>query len=427
MNKQLIYIFLLFICGCARVDQNKESPLVSIQIQDRNGLTETISVKDRLKSFQEVDFLASQPYKKVLRVFKQEGKIAGKITTYHSNGLPWQYLEIQDMRAFGTYKEWYSNGSLRIEANVIGGTADIVPGAQRDWLFDGEANLWDNQGSIQAKIPYQNGVLEGLSIYYYPNGKIQKKSPYHQNQLEGDEFEYYQDSQLYSKTTFHLGIKSGESLGFWSKNQKQWNEEYQDGLLLSGEYFEKDGSILSEVNEGFGFRSVFNDSLLSHMVEIRRGQPEGLVKTFSPNGELKTSFRVKTGIKQGEEIEYYSSLEKEEDTQEYLPKLSIPWEGNIINGIVKTWYNNGKLESQKEYSRNKKNGSSVAWYKDGGLMLMEEYEDDTLLSGQYYKKNQKEPISFITNGNGTATLYDAKGILIRRVQYVKGKPIDSEN
>jgi len=420
-------LLFLIVCGCYRADQTFESPLVSIQIQDRNGLTETISIPERLEGFQKLDFLSTQPYKKVLRIFKQQGKNSGIITTYHPNGLPWQYLEIQDMRAFGVYKEWHSNGVMRIDSKVIGGAADIDPNSQRDWLFDGEAKLWNEQGQLLAQIPYQNGMLEGVSIYYYPNGSIQKTSPYRQNHLQGEEIEFYESGEIFSKTTYHFGIKKGESLGFWPNNKHRWSEIYQEGLLLQASYYSLEGALLSEVNEGFGFQTIFKDSLLSHKIEYRRGQPEGIVQKFSSNGELRNVYRVKHGLKQGEEIEYYSEKEKELTSEKYLPKLSISWEGNTINGIVKTWYSNGKLQSQRDYARNKKNGASLGWYKDGAVMYIEEYEEDKLTSGQYYKKNQKDPISSIFNGTGTATLYDEQGIFLRKVQYVKGKPVEPES
>jgi hypothetical protein len=60
-------------------------------------------------------------------------------------------------------------------------------------------------------------------------------------------------------------------------------------------------------------------------------------------------------------------------------------------------------------------------------MLIEEYENDILLQGQYFKKNKADPISTITQGNGLATLYDEHGIFLRKVIYQKGKPIDPEN
>ncbi len=39
--------------------------LSSINIIDRNGISETVSSKDRLKKYEEVDWLAPQPYEKV--------------------------------------------------------------------------------------------------------------------------------------------------------------------------------------------------------------------------------------------------------------------------------------------------------------------------------------------------------------------------
>jgi antitoxin component YwqK of YwqJK toxin-antitoxin module len=398
-----------------------ESPLVSILIQDRNGMTETISTPDRLSLFEQVDFSSSQPYKKVLRVYKQNGKHTSKITTYHSNGLLWKYLEAQDMRAFGTYQEWHSNGLLKIEARVIGGTADLAEGAQSDWLFEQEAKVFDEKGHLQAQFLYEKGILEGLSHFYYPNGQIQKEISYRNNQLHGDFLTYLPNGELQSKAHYIDGLKEGESLGFWPAQQKAWVEHYQEGKLLEATYYSNKGDLLSQIQNGSGFQALFNEAVLEKMVEYRKGVPEGLVKELSPKGELKIAYRLKNGKKQGEEIHYYL----EEEGQ--IPKLSIPWEDNAISGIVKTWYNDGHLQSQREMARNQKNGSSVAWYRDGSLMYIEEYEEDTLTKGNYYKKNQREPISTILNGSGTATLYDEHGIFIRKVPYFKGKPVDPDN
>jgi len=105
-----------------------------------------------------------------------------------------------------------------------------------------------------------------------------------------------------------------------------------------------------------------------------------------------------------------------------LPKLSLTWDRGVLHGTMKTWYNNGQLESQRQMSKNKKNGTNCAWYKDGSLMMIEEYEEDILLKGRYYKPNCNKPISTIENGMGVATLYDNKGIYLRKVKYIKGKP-----
>lgn len=395
-----IYLALLLLAGCHYAPDSSEPVMTSIQIQDRNGLTETISIPERLSTYEKTDFLSSQPYKKVLRVFKRDGKNTAKVTTYHPNGFPFQYLEVQDMRAFGTYREWHSNGQLKIEATVIGGTADVIPGAQQDWLFDDISQVWDDQGRLLAKIPYQNGELEGKALYFHPNGTVEKELLYHQNELDGESLEFFADGGMKAKTF------------------------YQKGQLIEGEFFSPKGQSVSSIKQGSGFQSIYRNTLLDQMIEYRNGRPEGAVKHFSPTGELVASYSIKNGKKQGEELHYFTKQEREEESA--LLKLSIPWEGDSISGIVKTWYANGTLQSQREFARNKKTGSSLGWYRDGSLMYVEEYEEDRLVKGQYFKKNQKEAVSTISNGNGYATLFDDQGIFLRKIQYVKGKPLENE-
>jgi antitoxin component YwqK of YwqJK toxin-antitoxin module len=151
------------------------------------------------------------------------------------------------------------------------------------------------------------------------------------------------------------------------------------------------------------------------------------VRKLTPNGELKRSFYLKSGMKHGEEVEYFLSSEWEGAPDHPKYKLSIYWVENRIHGCVKTWYNQGQLHSQREYLRNQRVGPSLAWYLDGSLMLYEEYEEDRLLTGQYYKLQKKEPISSVAKGTGIATLFDERGSFLRKVNYVKGKPVDPED
>lgn len=422
--KRLFFLLLLTITGCYHSEPPE--PLVAIQIQDRNGLTETISSPDRLEIYNKVDFLSSQPYKKILRVYKKDKKNHSKITTYHPNGTIWQYLEAEELRAHGDFKEWYPNGQLKIEAKVIGGTADVAPGSQHDWLFDGVSKVWDEKGSLLAVIPYDRGLLEGNSLYYYPSGGTEKELPYRQNLLEGAVIEYYEKGSLKSKTEYIKGSKQGISLGYFDNDQASWIEEYRDGLILKGTYYDEHGQEISVVENGMGFRAVFEGKTLSMLVQIFQGSPEGGVKQFTPQGEISRIYHIKNGRKNGEEINYFLSSEKGDPSKDLLPKLSMNWSQDTIHGTVKTWYNNGQLQSQREYTQNKKNGPSLAWYKEGTLMFVEEYEEDRLVKGQYYKKTGNS-VSSVLNGNGVATLYDEDGVFLKKIVYSKGDPVDPEN
>ena len=254
--KRILFLLLTAAAGChhaAKVD-----PISLIQIQDRNGLTETISNPDRLISYQTIDFLSAQPYKKVLRVYKAEGKNQSRITTYHPNGTICQYLEAEEMRAHGAFREWFPNGQLRLEANVVGGTADLSPGVQEDWVFDSLSRVWDEQGNLIASIPYQKGVLEGKSVYFYPSGQVERELTYEKNKLNGLATEFWPEGTLKTTTMCKRGVKEGESLGYFVDGKIAWKEDFLDGRLRKASYYTPQGDLVSEVENGGGFRALFN-------------------------------------------------------------------------------------------------------------------------------------------------------------------------
>lgn len=421
--KLCVLLALLTFTACQPSKQTEE--LVLIQIQDRNGLSETVSTPDRLAVYNQIDFLREQPYKKVLRLYRLEGKNRSIITTYHSNGSLWQMLETKEMRAFGSFREWFSNGIQRIEATVIGGDADLTAKAQDTWLFDREARVWNEQGKLIATIPYEKGALSGLSVVYYPSGTVEKETPYLFDHIEGEVREYWETGSIKSTTSYRQGLKEGASLSFWPDQTLCLEEFYEEGLLKTGRYWNPSQELLSEIKEGTGFRALFEEKRLSKLIEIRQGIAEGVIKTFDREGDLRSVYHVKNGKKQGEEIEYFSSHESAQK-EKLLPKMTLHWDQDAIHGTVKTWYDNGQLQNQRELCKNKRSGSACAWYRNGSLLLLEEYEEDALLRGQYFRKNQSEPTSIVSGGNGIATIYDGDGLFLRKILYVKGKPLDPE-
>ena len=104
------------------------------------------------------------------------------------------------------------------------------------------------------------------------------------------------------------------------------------------------------------------------------------------------------------------------------PKMALTWYQGKLQGPARTWYSDGQLESQRELGDNKKNGLLTAWYQDGSLMLIEEYDQDKLVRGEYFRQGEKIPLTEVIKGKGTATLFDSEGHFIRRVAYVNGIP-----
>lgn len=425
----LLVLALLFGCTAPRqnVIYDEELPcysglkLASINIKDRGGLTETISNQDRLEQYENIDFLDSQPYTKVLRVFQRDpcGNVFAVLTTYHDNGLPFQYLEIMNNRAMGTYKEWYSNGNLKLEAKLISGTPDVVPHAQVTWVFDGPSKAWDESGCLAAEIPYSKGKLEGVSVYYYPNGNKWREAPFENGQLNGEYNIFYEEGDLAQTTPYKEGLQHGDSSRYWEGGGLAARESYSKGLLNEGYYHDTEGNEIAKVVDGFGHRAEFGKDRLAELQEYQEGVLAGEVKVFNEDGRLVKNYFVKDGKKNGPETFYYASKRNEQK-----PKLLIQWVDNKIHGMVKTWYQDGGIESQREMADNKKNGLYTAWYRDGSVMMIEQYEKDHLVKGEYFRIGEKIPVSTILEGKGLATLHDNEGRFLKKIEYAGGKPAE---
>ncbi|MCH9628119.1 MAG: hypothetical protein S4CHLAM2_17720 [Chlamydiales bacterium] len=409
----------LFTSGCGfTADQIDPGKITSINIIDRNGLSETISSKERLTAFDKTDFLAPQPYQKVLRVYGREknGDVHSCITSYHPNGQLKQCLEAVNNRAFGSYKEWYPNGQVKISATVIGGSADLNTSAEQSWLFDGLNQAWNEEGGLIAKIPYQKGELQGEATYFHPNGKTWKSIPYDKGVVHGCQKIYLDDGSLFQTSTYSAGEKEGESTRHWSASQIAYRELYKGGLLKEAAYYDRLGSCVARIENGKGERAIFGKTQLEELQQFDRGVQDGKVRVFDESDHLIRLYSIKNGMKHGEEIDYFPNT-----TQ---PKLLLTWNHGVLQGSVKTWYENGTLESQREMSANKKNGLLTAWFRNGALMLVEDYEGDKLLKGEYYREGEKVAVSKIEKGKGVATLFTPEGNFSRKVYYQEGKPID---
>ncbi|MGR3912168.1 MAG: hypothetical protein QRY71_02520 [Candidatus Rhabdochlamydia sp.] len=417
MMNYVYFTLLMVLCSCSSRMSAPES-LTSIQLLDRNGFSETISIKDRLALYETNNFEEPQPYQKVTRVYGKasHGKTTSKITTYHTNGLLWQYLEITSGRAHGNYQEWHPNGQLKIQAYVIEGTPDLSEVAQMTWVFEGDSLVFDEEGHLLARIPYQQGKLEGISTYYFPSSRIQKEIPYHNHEIHGLLKVYDQEGSCLEKTSYVSGLKHGPSLIYSPLGDLQSEELYEKGLLSQGSYFSSLGVLSTAVQKGEGVKSLYQEGKLISEITYHQGKIEGVIKEFDSEGRAIHLYTLKNGLKEGEEW-FYTLI-----NQELYPKLMITWRQNKLSGPTLTWHINGKMESQREFFNNQKQGSAFAWFKEGPLMLMEEYQDNLLIKGSYFNPLDPDPVSTVEKGCGIVTLFDESGHITHQISYEKGVP-----
>lgn len=414
MLKISIFLSLcIFLTSCGSGNQQK---LAKVHLTNQKGFTETVTNRDRLKNFESEQALKVQPYKKVIRVYKKGAVTKSLISTYHPNGQLHQVLRCKDGQAHGAYKEWYSNGALKISSYVIKGIPDIDISGQNSWVFEGESRAYDEKGTLQAIFNYKNGSLEGDAVHFHPSGQIKQKTPYLLNKINGTDSTFDEGGNLIEKTYYKNGLKEGVSQSFWGKNRICSEEHFENGMLTNGTYFDSLGKLLGQVKEGFGVSATFHKDKSFDLKEYQHGSEKGKVQVYDSKGKMTNSYFQANGQKTGKETLFNPTTQ--------VPTLSIDWVDGKIHGAVRTWHENGQLESQREMSLNRKQGISTAWYPDGSLMLVEEYDSGELTKGKYYKKGNSSPLSIIVKGQGTATLFDNNGIFTRKIEYFGGKPVE---
>ncbi len=413
LKKTLALFLLMFLSACITRSQTS---LAKVHVISSKGTTETITNKERLKSFEKEHLLSNQPYKKVIRIFHGSDATQSIITTYHTNNQIYQRLECINGQAHGSYQEWFPNGKQKIDAYVIQGSPDLEVLNQNSWIFDGESKAFDENGKLSAIFHYINGLLEGEAVSYFPSGKIREQTPYLSGNIHGTMVSYDEEGNIIQKLHYLHGLQEGLSQKYWQKNRLCFEDRFEKGKLLSGIYFDPLGNLIAQVKGGAGERVIYNEDSSYQLNQYKNGQEAGKIKIYNEKNQLINCFFQQQGIKHGEELVFNPTDQK--------LILSIDWNDGKIHGLVKTWYPNGQMESQKEMSHNKKQGILTAWYRDGSLMIVEEYDSDELVKGKYFKRGSAAPISIISQGKGLATLFDENGILIRKVEYFGGKPVE---
>lgn len=419
-----LFLALAIFCSASPLEgKEKSGPAVklsSISLIDRNGMNETIQTEERLRQYAQQDFLKPQPYQKVMRNFtrNKKGEVLSIITSYYPNGQIKQYMELINNGAYGPYWEWHEGGQPKLYAFIIGGMGDLGPSSEKTWLFDGIARAWDEQGKPVCEIPYTKGVISGTSKYFNPKGYLEKTVPVRDGNIHGLIEKFGPGGEVLESISYREGKRCGKTVIRYCDGAKAAEEDYKDGLIEMGDYFDRSGEKIAAVRDSEGKQAVFVEGRLFELREIKEGAPEGEVLQFDEEGVLVVRFRTKGGLKHGEEVEYYPARKG----KELRPRLSVGWYEGKIQGVVKTWFENGRQESQREMSDNKKNGVLTAWYEDGSVMMIEEYDLDMLKKGSYFKKGDKTPVSFVRDGQGIATLFDSHGSYLKKIHYNQGRP-----
>ena len=332
----------------------------------------------------------------------------GRTVNYFINGKPKSIIDYNDIRSSGKcgYEIlWRPDGELISfkkykDYKTFEVIKDPILAKQ---LFD---NLLLNKPKTEGEII--NGVKEGLHISWFQPGIKWIEESFKNDKHEGTVRVYYPDGKIMLEMDLKNAIANGK-LVLWDTKGNKYREE----------------NYVNEKKQGLFTVYYSNGKKENEWLYQADAKHYLFEKKWYENGNLyfATNYN-EAGIQDGESIGYFENGK-------------INYQKNYLNGRLdgqeKYFYPSGKDKSSKFYKNGLLDGEFIHWLENGKIKekttyrnnikegYWEELNSDLTLTKGYYKLDEKDSVW---------TYYNAEGKLLKTETYKNGilqlKPVEPE-
>lgn len=316
----------------------------------------------------------------------------GKSLIYYNTGekeIEFNYInnEIE-----GLHKTFYKSGKLKIVKNYEKG------------VLQGEYNSFYESGTKHIKYNYIDGNIEGDWVSYYETGTVKQTQFFLKNNLEGFVKDYNKWGKLNFVQKYENDIRlSDESFYDSGKTEKIWT--YKGGKLNgTSKMFYESGEVKNVWNylngklNGKSF-TFFRNGNEAEITDYKNGE---IVKTHVKDKFGNTIYKSNSvnvyalisslhkGDKEIEDIDdadsailfffegepYYSpnnifQVKVENGIFQYVitkyRKIKSENDVIIFDGMYKSYYDNGQVKNEINYSNDEKNGEEIFYDRFGNI------------------------------------------------------------
>lgn len=336
----------------------------------------------------------------------KKGKKNGFIKRYNKKGILIQSGSQKNGYVTGFYEWFNSEGKLR-QTNFYNDVGNKT-GEQRNYnTSNGKLQYIYTYSHNKKNGPYkyfyndklttvgnyENDKLKGKLTNYYSNGKVSSTYTYNNtpnydtkipSYIEGIKTSYYFSGAKSSEQNYVKGKQKGAQKYFWANgNLKRWEHLNSEGKLYGERayYYESNGKRSININ-------------------YENGKAIELLEQIDVNGNKLKISKLKKG-------------------NGYIKRVNdagiVIYEANFVNGyqegVVKYYFNNGKLSSLSLYKNGKTINTSKYYFADGSLNSI--YNQDTK---KYTLTNYKD-----TQRKNLKTLIENNTSIDEIIAFCKGK------
>lgn len=299
-------------------------------------------------------------------------------------------------------------------------------------------------GQLKAEVNFDNGKVNGQLKVYFESGKVAEISNWKNDSLNGLAKYYYDNGVLYQEANYKAGRLNGEQNTFYENGNLKTSLLYKDGLLWQATInHDSIGNKLDEMTmtNGTGVLNIYYPSgVIKSVTEFKDGKPNGKSVWYFESGKAQAVFYLVAGKKDGKLITFHENGKpakesfykdgfiigtekafnvngvlisevnyKEELTQEDIKKLTggilgvvseaidpFKFGRGIMDGTYKTYYANGRIESEQYYF-NGLQDSLFKEYFDNGIIKTDIFFDDNYTSNKRYERRFDKTGKLITS------------------------------
>jgi antitoxin component YwqK of YwqJK toxin-antitoxin module len=270
--------------------------------------------------------------------------------------------------------------------------------SKNDWANRGQCGqvVTTQKNGVVVKKNYKGGELHGEVTYTYPHSDAIEKTEQYENGELVKEVLHYRSGNPEREIVFQSPTAKTVTL-WYEEGSPQRIEEFEEDLIIVGQYFNKQNQVESRIDNGEGTRMnrdrwgnlISSDAfktgqMINRLVYHPNGTPKesmsylsgklhGAKKSYLPGGEPQRVEHYVEDVKEGLTIVY----ENGEKCQE------IPYCNGRKNGIERHFRNGDEVVEEISWKDDKKDGPSatyvagvrsVDWYMDGRRVTKGQYD-----------------------------------------------------
>lgn len=279
--------------------------------------------------------------------------------------------------------------------------------------LDGESREYFDNGQIEIRSIYKDGLRDGYFVDYYKNGQIFKDGFFVEDERQGEWNYYDRDGNMMFSEFYSEGSLLGDVRYYDEKQRLREISTFFYGNLERIRTYDTTGVILRDVKLTDGKFSDAEFTDVAGNVNLKKsylgGETNGEVVRYFKGGEIRSKGIEIDGLENGKWAWFYENgTPQTTGSYEYGVRTG-EWKWFHENGKVETiinyvdgniegyyvsYYDNGKMEVEKTYRQDEQHGTNTYYDESGEIQMLRYYSDGRLL-GYSYLGADKKPIAMI--------------------------------